>query len=188
MLAPVRTAAPATTPVTLAEAKAHLRVDHSDDDTLITGLIAAATDHLDGWTGILGRAVITQTWRQDYAGFGCTLRLPLHPVASVSGVTYYDADNAQQTLATSVYELLTDAGGPYISLKADQSWPGTKSRTGAVSVTFVAGEATAPPAIKAAILITVAHLYDNRGSEGPEAMSLPPAAGALIKPYRRVGV
>lgn len=188
MLAPVRTAAPATTPVSLTEAKAHLRVEHTADDTLITALIGAATDHLDGWTGILGRAIITQTWRQDFDGFACKLRLPLHPVASVSTVTYYDGDNAQQTLATSVYELLTDAAGSYVARKAGQSWPGAYNREAAVSVEFVAGEATAPAAIKAAILIIIAHLYDNRGSEGPEALAMPPAADALLRPYRRVGV
>lgn len=189
MLAPVRTAAPASTPVSLVEAKAHLRVDHSDDDTLITGLIAAATDHLDGWTGILGRAIITQTWRQDFYRFTPQMRLPLHPVASVTGVTYYDGDNVQQTLSTDIYELLTDGAGAYITRKADQAWPGTKNREAAISVTFVAGEAAASAAIKAAILLAVGHLYENREavSEGSFG-ELPMAVSALIAPYRRVGV
>lgn len=189
MLAPVRTVAPASTPVSLAEAKAHLRVDHSDDDTLITGLIAAATDHLDGYTGILGRAIITQTWRQDFDCFPAKLCLPLHPVASISSVTYYDGDNAQQTLSTDVYELLKDGAGAYVARKADQTWPGTRNRAAAVSVTFVAGEAAAPAAIKAAILLTVGHLYENReaAAEGSFA-ALPLAVDALIAPYRRVGV
>lgn len=189
MLAPVRTVAPATTPVSLTEAKAHLRVDHDDDDTLIGALIDAATAHLDGWTGVLGRAIITQTWRQDFYEFSHKLRLPLHPVASITSVTYYDGDNAQQTLSTDVYELLTDAAGAYVAEKADQTWPGTKDRAAAVSVTFVAGEATAPAAIKAAILLLIGHLYENREAVGPDAMSeLPMAVSALIAPYRRVGV
>lgn len=188
-LAPVRTSAPASNPVTLDEAKIHCRVDHTDEDDLITALIEAATSHLDGWTGILGRAIITQSWRQDFPRFGCNLRLPLQPVASITSVTYYDGDNTQQTLATSVYELLKDGGGAYVALKPDQSWPGTKSRAAAVSVTFVAGEATAPGAIKAAILLMVGHLYTNREavSEG-SFEALPLAVDALLAPYRRVGV
>lgn len=189
MLAPVRTSAASETPVSLAEAKAHLRVDHTDDNTLITALINAATDHLDGWSGVLGRALVTQTWRQDFGSFTGKLRLPLKPVASVSGVTYYDTDNAQQTLATSVYELLTDDAGPYLALKVDQTWPGTESRAAAVSVTFVAGVAAAdvPAAIKAAMLLMIGHLYENREAvaEGSFAV-MPMAVDALIAPYRRV--
>ncbi len=188
-LAPVRTVAAAATPVSLVEAKAHLRVDHTDEDTLITGLIASATDHLDGWTGILGRAIIAQTWRQDFDCFPAKLRLPLHPVASVSGITYYDGDNAQQTLSTDVYELLKDGAGAYVARKADQTWPGTKNRAAAVSVTFVAGEAAAPAAIKAAILLMVGHWYENREAVSEGSFSaVPMAVDALIAPYRRVGV
>lgn len=62
MVAPIRTVAPAETPVTLTEAKAHLRVDFDDDDTLIASLVNAATDYLDGWDGILARCLVTQTW------------------------------------------------------------------------------------------------------------------------------
>ena len=190
MLAPVRTVAPASEPVELEEAKLHCRVDHDEDDTLIASLISAATAHLDGWTGILGRCLITQTWRQDFGCFAGKLRLRLHPVAAITGVTYYDADNAQQTLATSVYELLTDEAGDYVALKADQDWPGTYSRAAAVSVTFVAGEATVPAAIKAAALLLIGHWYANREAVnvGNVTSELPMAVDALLRPYRRVGV
>jgi len=191
MLAPVRTAAPSEKPVTLAEAKAQCRVDHSDEDTKIAAFIAAATGHLDGYTGILGRALVTQTWRQDFSAFASKLRLPLKPVASITSVTYYDGDNAQQTLSSSVYELLTDAAGPYLALKPDQDWPGTYDRAAAVSVTFVAGAAVAdvPEEIKQAILLMVGHWYENREAVTEAKMSdLPLAVDALLRPYRRVGV
>lgn len=78
MLAPVRVTPPAEPPVSLEEAKAHLRVDFGDDDLYVAGLIEAATAHLDGWSGILGRALVTQTWRQDLCGFprDGVIRLP----------------------------------------------------------------------------------------------------------------
>lgn len=192
MLAPVRTAAPATNPVTLASAKAHLRVDHFDDDTSIELLISAATAHLDGYTGILGRALVTQTWRQDFPAFTDLLRLPLRPVASITSVTYYDADNTQQTLAGSVYGLFADALGAYVALKPDQTFPSTYARRDAVSVTYVAGvaDSAVPAAIKHAILLLVGHWYANREAVnvGNITTELPLAVDALLRPYRAVGI
>jgi uncharacterized phiE125 gp8 family phage protein len=191
MFSPVRTVAPATNPVTLTEAKAHCRVDHTDDDTLIGLLISSATAHLDGYAGILGRALVTQTWRQDFGGFSDPLRLALRPVASISSITYFDADNATQTLAGSVYGLFTDEFGAYVALKPDQSFPSAYSREDAVSVTYVAGVADSdvPAPIKHAILLLVGHWYANREAVLESQMSeLPMAVDALIRPYRRVGV
>ena len=76
-LAPVRTVAPVADLVSLAEAKAQCRVDDSDSDVLMTALIKAATDHLDGYSGVLGRALITQTWAVDFGGFSDLIRLPV---------------------------------------------------------------------------------------------------------------
>ena len=191
MLAPVRTVPPASEPVTLTEAKLHCGVDHDEHDDLIEGLISAATEHLDGYTGILGRALVTQTWRQDFGGFGSKLRLPVAPVASVSGVTYRDGENEQQTLSTSIYTLFVDAAGPFVALQPDQDWPGAYARPDAVSVTFVAGVAAddVPRPIKQSILLMVGHWYANREAVGPgDLKELPMAVDGLLRPYRRVGV
>jgi len=191
MLSPVRTSAPATNPVSLTEAKAQCRVDHSDDDTLIGLLISTATAHLDGYAGVLGRALVSQTWRQDLEAFSDPVRLALGPVASISSVTYYDADNAIQTLAGTVYGLFADEFGAYVALKPDQTFPSVYSRRDAISVTYVAGVADSdvPAPIKHAILLMVGHWYANREavSEG-QMHELPMAVEALIRPYRRVGV
>jgi hypothetical protein len=134
VLVPVRTAAPAQAPITLDQAKQHLRVLHDDEDEYIADLIEAATDYLDGYSGVLGKALITQTWRQGFDSFwdGCSypsaLRLPLGPAQSVSAVAYYDPVNSLQTLSASVYELLNDGLGPYVALVAGQSWPAIYSR------------------------------------------------------------
>ncbi|GEC15160.1 head-tail connector protein [Nitrobacter winogradskyi] len=198
MLAPVRTAAPTITPVSLAEVKAHLRVDHTDDDAMIGALLTAATERFDGWTGILGRCLVEQTWRQDFECFSDCLRLPLAPVLSIESITYFDGDNAQQTLAASVYNLFTDARGPYVGLKPDQPWPGIYSRRDAISVTFKAGYATTPaqgetPAqstvpepIKLAIILQVKLNYDPLESAVRESYQR--AIDALVAPFRRVGV
>jgi hypothetical protein len=61
-MTPYLVAPPVSQPVTLEEAKLHLRVDHDDEDALISGLILGAVGHLDGWRGVLGRAIMPQTW------------------------------------------------------------------------------------------------------------------------------
>lgn len=191
MHAPVRLVAPETPPLTLERVKSHLRVDFADDDALITGLIAAATDALDGYTGILGRALVTQKWQQVFDRFTGCMRLPLAPVASIEKIEYFDAENERQTVAAEIYELFADEIGPYVALKAGASWPATFARAASVSITYVAGSevATVPPAVCAAILLHVAHLYANREAVGDtSSVALPLAYSALIAPYRRLGV
>lgn len=190
MLAPVRTVAPAGTPVSLDEAKLHLRVDHTDDDTVITALIAAAVDHLDGWTGILGRALVKQSWRQDFAGFGC-LRLQVGPVARVETITYFDGGNQTQTLPDTSYVMRTDLRGSYVDLPPNGFWPAAYMRPDAVTVTYEAGTdaASVPAAIKTAIMLMVANWYQNAEAVvDAVAIQLPIGAVALLAPYRRIGV
>ncbi|KQZ81879.1 hypothetical protein ASD64_08965 [Mesorhizobium sp. Root157] len=209
MLAPVRTVAPATTPVSLVEAKAHLRVDHEDDDTLIEGFIAAATDHLDGWTGILGRCLVEQEWRQDFDAFARGLCLPLGSVISVTTVTWRNTAGQVSTVEGIWYSLQIDAGGRYfVRFRDDYAFPGDLYERGAVSVAYKAGYATVPEvpangddpaipakstvpaALKVAILLLVGNWYANRETMvvGATVESLPFAVDALIAPFRRVGV
>lgn len=185
MLAPVRTVAPASMPVTLAEAKAHLRVDHDDQDDLITAQIKAATAYLDGYAGILGRALITQTWRQDLAGFAFRLTLPVSPVIAIVSVSYVDAGNVQQVLDASAYNLFADARGAHVALRPGQSWPVTFRRADAVSVTFTAGYGAAadvPEPIRQAILLIVQRLFD--GADTSIDVAIDRVVHALIAPYR----
>lgn len=186
MLAPVRTVAPATTPVSLSEAKAHLRVDHDDQDDLITAQIKAATAWLDGYAGILGRALITQTWRQDLAGFADRLPLPVSPVIAIVSVSYFDAGNVVQVLDPGVYDLLVEARGAHVTLRPGQSWPASFRSADAVSVTFTAGYGAAadvPEPIRQAILLIVQRLFDGADTEIDVAIER--TVHALIAPYRR---
>lgn len=175
MLAPVRTAAPSVLPVSLEEAKAHLRVDIEDEDALIERMIAAATAKFDGWRAGLGLALIEQTWEQAFPWFADALYLPLRPVAAIDSVLYYDADNALQPLDDSVSQILTDLRGPKIVLAPDQSWPLTYPREDAVTVTFTAGYGACgekvPEPLRQAILLTVGHWYENREPTAGAAMS-----------------
>lgn len=198
-LAPVRTVAPTLHLVELDDIKNHLRVDANDDDTLITALRDVVTAHLDGWTGVLGRALLTQTWRQDFGVFPSDyrIRLPLSPITSITGITYYDLANAQQTLATSVYTgPFTDGLGPYVALTWGQVWPTTYLREDAVSITFATGYTSAllPTPIRQAALLMIGELYENREGVMTDLraasvkIEMSATVDALLAPYRRIGL
>ncbi len=162
----VRVTDAATEPVTLAEAQAWLRVDSSDDATEITTLITTARQAVENFTG---RALISQTWRlrQSNWGDGAVIELPASPLISVESVKYYPADgSAQATLSSSYYHVLTDAEPGLVVLKADYDWPDIADRPDAVEVNFTAGYADAdavPKTLRHAVLLLLAHLYENRG-------------------------
>lgn len=182
--APERIAAPGTLVVSVAEAKAHLRVEGDDEDALIQGLVETAIAHFDGWSGILGRCLVAQTWRLKLDRFADPLRLPM-PAASIAAVT-----SGGTTVAGTVYELLHDAGGSFVTLKEGQAWPAVPSGNAQVAVDFVAGYGPAaqdvPLPIRTAVLILASHLYDNRGGSNPGGP--PPILDILIRPYRRVRI
>lgn len=189
-LSPVLVTAPTDTPVTLEEAQAFLRVAPGDEDLLIEMFVEAATARLDGTNGILGRALMTQTWRQDFDSFSSEMRLPIGPLASITSVKHYDEDNVLQTVASSVYTTRTDESGSYVTIAPDQSWPSVYSRDDAVQITFVVGQAASavPGPIKAATLLMVGDLYAFRETAqvGSVAGVIPTSTtvDALLAPYR----
>lgn len=166
---PVRTAAPALTPVTVADLKAHCGVEHDDDDLFLNLFLEAAVDRLDGRFGLLNQAMITQTWQSFATAFPCgqILRLPLGPVQSVV-VTYLDAAGSTQTLSAANYVVLTDSFGPLVYLLDGLAWPATKTHPKAVTVTAVVGfgdkASSVPAALRLCVLIMAADLYQHRES------------------------
>lgn len=192
MLAPVRVTAPAIDIIAIDDVMAHCRVDSADEVILLQSLTDAATSHVDGYSGILGRALIQQEWQQDFSGFGDVMRLPLGPLIAVSSVTYYDTSNVLRTLSAAVYAAYSDGRGPYIALAPDQVWPATYSRPDAVRATWTAGYGTTadtvPAAIRAAVKLMIGHWYENREAAviGAPVASLPMAVDALLSPFRRV--
>lgn len=196
MLKPVQTVAPTVPLVTRDEAKRHCRVEllEPDDDAVIDSLILAATAYLDGYSGVLGRALINQTWRLNLSCWpACRIRLPLAPVSTITSIKYYDTTNTQATLDAENYSLLEDALSPYAGWAQDATLPSLYERDDAIEVLFVAGYGAAasdvPQAIRHAALMLIAHLFENRETTivGTNAQELPFAVSALIAPFRRVG-
>lgn len=183
---------PAQPVIERALVKAHLRVDHDDDDTLIDAYLAAATGHIDGPEGWLGRCLGQQTLELTLHGdawprCGATLALPCGPILSVDSVTYIDPAGAEQTIGpgSGIYTLL--AGG-LLALAYGQSWPATRSQADGIVITYTAGYAVLPKAIEAAILLMTGDLYANRETvvTGVTAAAVPMSATVsnLLSPFR----
>lgn len=158
-------------PVSVAEAKAALLVDHDQDDALIARLVASATEEAER---LAGRAFVSRTvelvldaWPAD------VIRLPYPPVQSVTSVTYYDDDNVLGTVASSAYISVLDVVPPLVMLANGQSWPSVSLRpVSPIRVRYVAGYGAAsavPERYRALILGLVAVDYESREAIGTTA-------------------
>lgn len=178
---------PTESPVSVAEARSHLGLFHNGDDSLISLYIDAATSNLDGAQGILGRTLVAQTWELTYDSFPCSaIKVPLPPLVSVESIKYLDADGVEQTLPTTEYTVDVDNQPGWVAPVA--SWPTTFETINAVRIRFVAGYGAAgkvPAAIRAAILLMVADLYENReGAITGTIHTSNPTMDRLLFPYR----
>lgn len=146
--------------------------EFTDDDDLITAARDAVVGHLDGYSGVLGRALAEQTWRLHLDRFPRRreIRLPLPPLLGVESITYLDLAGVQQTLGADQYRVLTGERAALV-LASGAAWPATLCEPRAVSVTFRCGWA-APTGdeawpvklrpVIAAIKLMVGDLYANR--------------------------
>ncbi len=169
---------PALEPVTLAEAKAHLKLDTAAEDTLIASLIAAARARAEWHTG---RALVTQGWTLwlDAWPHEAIAEIPLPPLQAVTAVALHAPDNVRTALETSAYRVDTASEPGRLVFEME---PPVLRRFNAVEIAFTAGYGSAvPAAVKEAVLEIVAELYTHRGDEDG-ACGL--AAQALLAPYR----
>ena len=178
---------PATTAISLAEAKAFLRVDsdYDDDDSYITSLIGVATNVVEQFTR---RRLITQTYNIYYDEFPPYMDLQVGNVASVTHVKYYDTDNTLQTLETSQYDVDIRVKPGRIYQAEDGNFPDTYERANSVEVEFVVGSTASDveDAIKQAMYIVIGRYYENRQDVvmGTQVNELPLMVEHLLTPYR----
>lgn len=158
---------PATEPLTLLEAKNHLRVDIPDDDSFITTIITVARQRAED---ITRTAFITQTWELSIDSTDDVIYLPRPPTQAISSITLdgVTVDPSQYQMDGSRIFFLT---------------PTTATTLGGIKITFTAGYGNTandvPTPIKQAILQITGHLYENR-----ESQDMPPLAMDLLQPYK----
>lgn len=190
MTAPKRTGNPDTEPVTLADAKAHLRVDGTDEDAYITSLIGVA---LVAAEERLERTLVSTTWRLTLDGFPDAIKLTMPPIVSVQSLTYLDAAGVQQTLAPADYVLDAVSEPGYLVPAPGKAWPSTQSgRINTVTVDYTAGygatAADVPAPIKHWILLSIGEMFMNREGSAERPAVAHGFADRLLDPFRVWGV
>lgn len=171
---------PVTEPLTLEEAKVHLRVDGSDDDAYIGALIIAAREVVEGATS---RQLLPATWELALDDFEASITLDKAPFKEMVSVKHIDADGTEQTIAAEGYTL-DDYSNPAKLVVTDL--PTVKDTPNAVKIRFIAGSESVPEAIKAAMKLIIGNLYENRQEvvTGTIATQLPVGVDFLLNPYR----
>jgi uncharacterized phiE125 gp8 family phage protein len=203
--------APENEPVTLAQAKAHLRVASTDDDDLIEALITTARETVENETG---RALITQTWELalDYFVEPPDLRyvtypyltpakailLPKPPLRSLLRISYYDGNGDEVLLhdevgsPTLISDLVVDTYSTpgRIVPASGGNWPSAQDRANAVTIRFSCGYGddgeSVPMAIRHAILLLVGHYYNSTEpvNVGASVAPIPMTVDYLLQSHR----
>lgn len=188
-MSPIRTAAPAEEPVTLADAKAHLRVDVPDDDAYIEGLIAvarvAAEDRLQ-------RTLVHTPWRLTLDGFPAAIELPMPPIVSVQSVQFRDATGQWSTLDAQDYVVDSVNEPGYVVPAPGTRWPAVGAGINGVRVDYTAGYgatgSSVPAPIRHWLLLAIGDLYNQRERSAEKPVVPQNFVDSLLDAYRIWGM
>ena len=182
----IRTGEPEAEPVTLAEVKTHLKLTHSSEDGLLSGLVRAAREEVERSTGL---ALIDQTWRlliDRWPSQGCVF-LPKSPLREILAVTAFGTEGEASLINPTDYQV--DLLSRPARLHFDKR-PEPLRMFNGIEIDFSAGFGEAgtdvPDLLKRAILLLVAHWYEFRSGFGPsdQPVSYPTGYERLISGYR----
>lgn len=152
-------------PVSLSEVKEYMRVNHTDQDVMISSLLASVRERIELY---LGSFLLRTTIREYYDCIPSDWLLMFSPVSEVTEVKYYDSTGVLQTLSNTVYDVDLISIPARMGLKPGQSWPGVQTRMNAVQILYKSGYADAasvPMAIKQAIKEATMMIYNNPEDE-----------------------
>lgn len=151
---------PSVEPVSLAELREQLRIDHDDEVAILLQKISAARRHVESLTGL---ALAPATFDLTLDRFpAAEIAIPKAPLVSVTSVSFIGADGIEAVVSASNYVVDTALPQGWIVPVSDFSWPATMATINAVRVRFVAGYETPPENLKEAILQLAAWWYEQR--------------------------
>lgn len=181
-----RTVAPEGEPLSVAECKAYLRIDHGDDDALIGELARAAREEVERYTGM---ALLAQDWRltlDRWPRFG-RVTIPLHPVAEILSVTVYGTDGEASLVDPETYQLDPRSRPARLHFRL-RPMPAIAMNGIEIDLRAGFGEAGAdvPNLLKRGIMLLVAHWYEFRAALGAadQPVSMPEGFSRLLAGYR----
>lgn len=187
-MALVLTSGPAAEPVTVAEAKAFLRIDGTSEDALIASLLLTSRLHIEA---ALSLALITQSWRLelDLWPRDGVVSVPLRPLQAVTAVRVLDSSGTPTLVPAGDYVVDVDSAPPRL-VPVNGGWPAPARKAAGIEIDLTAGYGAAsssvPAPIKQAILMLTAHWYEHRDpiEIGSAETRIPQAVSALLMPYR----
>jgi len=179
---------PVVEPVSVADAKAHCRIDTNTDDTYVAALISAAREYVEAY---MDESLIDQQLVMRLDAFPAAIELPRPPMsqtASRTAVTIvYTANDAGSTatLATNQYRIDRDSTPGTLRPLYGGSWPSHLLDYGSVTVTWWAGRGEdggkVSQRVKAAMLMLVGQWYERRMAADAASMSeMPFGVKALL--------
>ncbi|MEQ1578440.1 MAG: head-tail connector protein [Hyphomicrobium sp.] len=189
-MALVLTSGPTLEPVTVAEAKAHLRLDGNAEDALVASLILTSRLHIEA---ALGFALISQSWTLflDAWPDAALVVFPIRPVLSIGSVRVISAEGVQTVLPPSDY-LLDGASLTPRLVRTGSTWPVPGKAANGIEIALTAGFGPAatdvPAPIRHALMMLVTHWYEHRDpiEIGASSSNIPKTISDLLMPYRAV--
>ena len=199
---------PTVEPITVIEAREHLRLDDDVDQTQVMAYVMAAREWCENYTG---KVFINRTMRQYLdsspasanngfdgykvahqnvlVGGQSSIEIAKSPVVSVSSVKYYNDAGDESTWAASNYYVDTAREVPRIVLLDSGSWPTDLRGANGLEINFTAGYGSSPndipEPIRVAILQYMTFLYEHRGDFERYPAPTPPAVlRTLLQPYK----
>lgn len=163
--------------LTLAEVRLHLKDPATEDDALIASQLLAAHAYAEHYTGC---AIGVQTLEMALDAFpDGAIAIERAPLVSVDSISYLDSAGVVQTVPSTDYAIDDYGMSAWIVPAYQTDWPETLDAVNAVKVRYVAGDVK--PAVRAALLLIVGHLYANRESVSPGNLAVVPmGANALL--------
>lgn len=186
-MTPVLLSGPAVEPLSLAEAKNWLRVDHTEDDTLILALVTSARLVIEAHAQLL---LLQQTWRlvlDRWPGSG-PFRLPLRPIMSLDAIRVTDSAAQSQAVAEQDYRFSGVPLAPRLGFLQPPPAPGPAMAGIEIDLTAGFGPAVSDllAELVQAMRLLVGHWYEDRGDIPQRVQTLPSDANTLIAPWRPV--